>query len=83
MAIHQALGNCLIQRTRLLHLRSPLTSSPPPLYTPLHTLPDILSWPRLPLDEDVRGDMQDDEHYDVGAALLSAFANQGSREGVE
>ena len=83
VAIHQALGNCLIQRTRLLNLSSPLTSSPLPLCTPHHTFPDILSWPRLPLDEDVPGVTQDVEEYDVGATLLSTLVGRGSREGAK
>ena len=73
VAIQQNLGNCLIQHTRPLHPRTPLTLFPTPLHTPLHTLPDILSWPQIPLDEDVSGDSQGTEDYDMGAALLSAL----------
>ena len=83
VAIQQALGNCLIQRTRPLHLRTPLTLFPTPLYTPLHTLPDILSWPRIPLDEDVQGDSQGTEDYDMGAALLSALRGRGNSQQSE
>ena len=73
---------CLIQRTRPLHLRTPLTLFLTPLCTPLHTLPDILPWPLLPLDEDVSGDTQGTEDYDMGAAL-SAFRGRGNSQQSE
>ena len=80
VTIQQAPGKCPIQCTRPLHLRTPLTLFPTPLYSPLHTLLDSLFWPRLPLDEDVPGDTQGLEDYDMGAALLSAFRSRGNRE---
>ena len=39
-----------------LHLCTPLTLLPTPLYASLHTFLHMLSWPRLPLDEDVTCD---------------------------
>ena len=39
-----------------LHLCTPLTLFPTPLYASLHTFLHMLSWPRLPLDEDVTCD---------------------------
>ena len=39
----------------------------------LHTLPDILSCPRLPLDEGVPCDTQGLEDHEMDAAILSVF----------
>ena len=70
VAVQLALATCIHRRTAPLHTRPSSRIPSPPLYTPLHTLPDILSWDRPPADEDIPSSLQDE--FDVTAALAAA-----------